>query len=244
MNFKQRCVFFISLSGFFLTTPFALAQQGKVNPYDTITIRDRYGLRLGVDLFKPARTFLEDDFTGFEIVADYRLTKKHWLAVELGYDDRTKNEDNSNSTIEGSYVKAGFDYNMHNNWLGMENMIYVGLRVGVSSFSNTLNSFNIQSNNPFFGEVTVEPGTKFDNLSAAWGEALFGIRFEALPNVYVNMNIQFKGLLNNTDPPNFKNFHIPGFNEVNDFGDFGFGFSYSVSYFIPFYERTREKAKK
>lgn len=241
MNFRQPYVLCINILVFCLGSV-AWAQDKKVNPYDTLTIRDRYGLRLGVDLFKPARTALEDNFTGFEVVADYRLTKKHWLAFEAGFDDRTRNDDNINTTVEGAYIKGGFDYNLHNNWLGMENQIYVGLRVGVSSFSNTLNSFTILSNDPFFGETTVAPGTEFDGLSASWGEALLGLRFEALPNIYVNMNVQFKRIINNTDPPGFKNFHIPGFNEVNDFGEFGFGFSYSVSYFIPFYQRTREKA--
>jgi histidinol-phosphate/aromatic aminotransferase/cobyric acid decarboxylase-like protein len=32
-----------------------------------------------------------------------------------------------------------FDFNSFENWLDMENMIYVGMRYGVSSFSQTLN---------------------------------------------------------------------------------------------------------
>jgi hypothetical protein len=37
---------------------------------------DRYGLRVGVDLSKLARSFYEDNYKGLEIVGDYRLTKK------------------------------------------------------------------------------------------------------------------------------------------------------------------------
>jgi hypothetical protein len=35
---------------------------------------------------------------------------------------------------------------------------------------------------------------------------------------------------------NFENLYIPGFNRTYD-GDFGVGFNYTVSYFIPIYKR-------
>ena len=33
-------------------------------------------------------------------------------------------------TTSGSYLKAGIDYNMYDNWLDMDNMIYAGFRIG------------------------------------------------------------------------------------------------------------------
>jgi len=57
----------------------------------------------------------------------------------------------SNFTTKGTYFKAGFDYNLYENWLDMENMVYIGARYGVSSFSQTLNSYTIYNRYPYFG---------------------------------------------------------------------------------------------
>src|SRR5690606_706613 len=55
---------------------------------DTIIYKQKYGLRVGIDLSKPVRSFIDDDYTGFEINADYRLTKRMYLAGELGTEER------------------------------------------------------------------------------------------------------------------------------------------------------------
>lgn len=50
---------------------------------DSTIHRQSYGLRVGVDLSKPVRTFLNDYYSGFELVADYRISKKFFIAGEL-----------------------------------------------------------------------------------------------------------------------------------------------------------------
>src|SRR6218665_96108 len=102
--------------------------------------KERYGLRLGVDLFKLTRSFYEDDYRGLELTGDYRLTRRHYLAAEIGNEDKTVDDDQINFTTKGTYLKVGFDYNSYQNWLDMENIISVGLRYGISSFSQTRNS--------------------------------------------------------------------------------------------------------
>jgi hypothetical protein len=44
---------------------------------------DRYGLRVGIDLFKLTRGLYDEGYKGIEFVGDYRLTKKYFLAAEL-----------------------------------------------------------------------------------------------------------------------------------------------------------------
>ena len=56
---------------------------------DTLVFKQKYGLRMGADLSKIARTFFDDDYTGFEIMGDYRLTKRIYLAGEIGNEERT-----------------------------------------------------------------------------------------------------------------------------------------------------------
>ena len=128
------------------------AQEAKTATKDSVATKtERYGLRVGVDLFKLTRSFYEKDYRGLELVGDYRLTRKHFLAAEIGNENKTVDDDRLNFTTKGTYLKAGFDYNAYQNWLGMHNMIYVGLRYGVSTFSQTLNTFSVYNPHPYFG---------------------------------------------------------------------------------------------
>ena len=45
---------------------------------------ERYGIRFGADISKLARSFYDKNYKGLELVGDYRLTKRHYIAVELG----------------------------------------------------------------------------------------------------------------------------------------------------------------
>lgn len=212
---------------------------------DTIIPKmERYGIRFGVDLFKLTRSFYEKDYRGLEVVGDYRLTRKHYIAVELGNEDKTVDDDRINFTTQGTYLKAGFDYNAYENWLGMENMIYVGLRYGVSSFSQERNSYKIYDPNSIFGEQPViVDALKFDGLSAQWIEVVAGVKAEVFNNIYVGFSLRMNRMVSNKQPNNFENLYIPGFNRTYN-GDFGVGFNYTVSYFLPLYKSTvKAKAK-
>lgn len=206
--------------------------------------RERYGLRLGVDLFKLTRSFYEEDYRGLELVGDYRLTRRHYLAAEVGNEDKTVDEEQLNFTTKGTYLKVGFDYNSYQNWLDMENIISIGLRYGVSSFSQTLNSYQVYNPNHYFGdEPVVISGEKFEGLSAQWIEVVAGMKAEVLDNIFVGFSVRLNRLVTQKQPNNFENLYIPGFNRTYN-GDFGIGFNYTVSYFIPLYKSTVKAAKK
>src|SRR3970282_2560946 len=49
--------------------------------------KDRYGVRVGVDLYKLTRGLYDENYKGIELVGDYRLTKKYYLEAELGRED-------------------------------------------------------------------------------------------------------------------------------------------------------------
>jgi hypothetical protein len=226
------------------------AQKETTAKKDSIPPKmERYGLRLGVDLFKLTRSFYEKDYRGLELVGDYRLTRKHYLAAEIGNEDKTVDDTQLNFTAKGTYLKVGFDYNSYQNWLDMENIISVGLRYGVSSFSQTLNSYEIYDpNNEYFGEApTVYPtNNEFNGLSAQWIEVVAGMKAEVFDNVFVGFSFRLNRLLSQKVPNNFDNLYIPGFNRTYN-GDFGIGFNYTVSYFIPLYKSTvkaKANAKK
>jgi hypothetical protein len=207
---------------------------------------ERYGLRLGVDLFKLTRSLYDKNYKGLELVGDFKFTRKHYLAAEIGNENKTVADDQLNFTTKGTYIKVGFDYNSYENWLGMNNMIYVGMRYGVSSFSQTLNSYSIYYANNYFPKPTIEAGTKYDGLSAQWIEVVAGVKAEMFPNFYVGFSLRMHNLITNKVPDNFDNLYIPGFNRTYG-GNFGAGFNYTISYFVPLYKtilKNKEKGKK
>ena len=126
-----------------LFSTIAMAQDKKKTVKDTLIYKQKYGLRLGADVSKLARTFADDNYTGFEIMGDYRLTKRIYLAGEIGNEERTIENEVLSNTTKGSYFKGGIDLNFYKNWLDMENMIYIGFRGGASTFSQTLNNYSI-----------------------------------------------------------------------------------------------------
>ncbi|MDI5899239.1 DUF6048 family protein [Flavobacterium yafengii] len=205
---------------------------------DSIPVKtDRYGIRLGLDLFKLTRALYDEDYKGIEFVGDYRLTKKYFLAAEIGNENKTTDDDRLNFTTKGSYLKAGFDYNAYENWLDMENIISIGMRYGFSTFNQQLNNYRIYNANPYFGEVPVIPsGQKFDGLTASWIEVVAAVKAKVFNNVFVGFSLRLNRLVTNKEPENFSNLYIPGFNRTYD-GSFGVGFNYTVTYFVPIYKK-------
>lgn len=232
--------------GLMLLSLVTLAQEQTTITDTIVPKKERYGLRVGVDLFKLTRSFYDKDYQGLEVVGDYRLTRKHYIAAEIGNENKTVDDEQLNFTTKGSYVKIGFDYNGYENWLNMENQIYIGLRYGFSTFNQTLNSYSVYNTNQYFGEnEVILSDEKFDGLSAQWLEVVAGMKAEVFNNVFVGFSFRVNRLFGQKQPNNFENLYIPGFNRTYN-GDFGVGFNYTVSYFIPLYKstvKTKEKKK-
>lgn len=208
---------------------------------DTIIVKQKYGLRLGGDVGKLVRSFIDDDYKGFEISGDYRLTQKLYFAGELGTEERSMKNDYLDVTATGSYFKAGIDYNMYRNWLDMENLIYTGLRVGASTFSQNLNSYKVYTTDQYYDTpFTSSDLQEYKGLSAVWIEFIVGIKAEIVTNLFIGINAQLKGLVAEDEPNNFENLFIPGFNRTFDSGRFGFGFGYNVSYLIPIFKKNKK----
>ena len=213
------------------------------NKNDTITIVpkiERYGIRFGVDLYKLALSGFDKNYQGFELVGDFRLTKKYYLAAELGNENKTSAEDLLNYTTKGSYIKVGFDYNAHDNWLNLENMIYLGMRYGISNFDQELNSYRVYNSNPYFGQSQIiQSGEQFEGLTAQWVEIILGVKTRVFSSVFVGFSLRANFLVSNAKPDGFDNLYIPGFNKTYA-GNFGAGFNYTVSYLLPIYKKKQK----
>jgi len=235
----------------------------QLQPADTTaavvpTWVDKYGLRIGADLNTLSRSVYDDGFRGIEVVADYRLSKRFYAAAEAGNIKYTVDDYMVNFTANGSYIKVGFDYNAYDNWLNEENMVFVGMRYGFSSFNQNLNSYKIYQNSAigtdgatptstplpnYFDQVTVQTDRKYSGLSAHWIEFVGGAKVEIINNLFLGLNVHINVLVTQKKPQGFDNLYIPGFNRTYD-GSFGAGFNYTLSYFIPLYKKQGQPAVK
>lgn len=228
--FISSCFLFVFVSGFSQEKKPVLDKNVEK---DSIVYKSPYGFRVGLDISKPIFAMLSDDYSGFEIVADYRVSKRFFIATEIGFEKETTAEDYTNSTSKGNYLKLGFNFNAYNNWLDMNNEIFIGMRYAYSLFDQTLNSYTPNIGDFYFDNQEVVLGETTTNLSAHWTEFVFGLKAETFKNLFVGFSVSYKVLLSVEDPENFKTLYVPGFNRVFQ-SNTGFGFNYTISYTIPF----------
>lgn len=230
---------------------FGNAQSKPIDtkPKDTVVHKQPYGLRVGIDLSRLTIAYFEEEYTGLELVGDFRLSQKYWLAAELGTEKRSRQEDLYNFTTSGSYIKLGIDYNTYANWYGEQNLIYIGGRYAFSTFNQTLNNYQIFDSNRYWSPDGFAEGNngniEFNNLSASWIEFVLGVKAELFANIYIGGSVRMGFLIDglNKKPDNFDNLFIPGFNKVTDGSNFGIGYNFSISYFIPLYKKVKKPKK-
>ena len=237
-------VFYISIFGYGLPI---LAQE---DPQESISkeevLKDSLSpskkvalsLRFGLDLYRIGLTQFSNDYSGLELVGDFKISKEFYLAVEIGREEATKQSEQVNFTTDGSYYKLGFDYNMYENLAGLDNQVHLGLRFATSNYRHILNKYTLLDRTPFWpnsaNEVTNGFATgKRENLNAQWLEFVAGFKVQLLKNIYLGLSIRLNRLINDTVPDNFDNIYIPGFNQKTDENKFGAGFNYSLTYKIP-----------
>ena len=229
--------YFISIFFFFVFVDgFSQKKENKELEKDTIVYKSRYGIRLGIDISKPILSSLSGSYSGFEIVGDYRITKRLFVAAELGFEEETDDEDYTNSTAKGSYLRLGINYNAYENWLDMNNEIFLGYRYGFSLFDQTLNNYTPNVNSTYFPENGITTPITASSLNAHWSELIVGIKVETIKNLFVSASVSYKILMSSKEPENFKTLYSPGFNTIFE-SSTGFGFNYTISYLIPFQKK-------
>lgn len=233
MNLKLTLKYTIS---FILLLSIKMNAQNDTIAKDSIKIREKFGIRLGIDLSRPLIQTIQKQDLGFEITGDYRLTTNFYIASEIGYASEPVIEDFIVSHTKGSYMKLGGNYNAYENFIGFNNEIYFGLRYGFSTFQHHLKSYTTTGMNQYFGFQTFYPDKVFMGLTAHWFEFNVGLKVEILKNLFLSTSFQGKKLINSKQPENFSNLYIPGFNNVL-LGNKGIGFNYTISYLVPFYKK-------
>ena len=199
---------------------------------DTIYVKNKYGIRAGIDLSKQIR-MLTEEYSGLSLYGDIKIKEKLFIVAELGNDQKTIETENINSKLSGSYIKTGFNYNLYNNLPGLNNEIYVGLRYSQSLFKNELIDYSIYNKDRFWNDQRILEYKEFDNLKSSWIEFVVGFNSEIKNNLFMGLSLRLNRMLKQDIPENFTNLFIPGFNKVTENNNFGTGITYSIIYQIP-----------
>ncbi len=221
------CLVFVFVKGY------SQKKETSKTKKDTITYKTGYGLRVGIDISRPVLSIVDKSYSGLELVGDYRISRKWYAATELGYEKEITFEDFTTSTSKGSYIKLGANFNAYQNWLDMNNEIYVGMRYGFALFDHTLNNSKSNVGNTYFPSSTIQTPVTETGLTAHWTEFQLGIKVETFKNLFLSAGFSYKVMLSVDDQTNFKTLYAPGFNRIFE-SNTGFGFNYTVSYLIPF----------
>jgi len=199
---------------------------------DSIYVKNKYGIRAGIDLSKQIR-MLTEEYSGLSLYGDIKIKERLFIVAELGNDQKTIETENINSKLSGSYIKTGFNYNLYNNLPGLNNEIYVGLRYSQSLFKNELIDYSIYNKDRFWNDQRILEYKEFDNLKSSWIEFVVGFNSEIKNNLFMGLSLRLNRMLKQDIPENFTNLFIPGFNKVTENNNFGTGITYSVIYQIP-----------
>jgi len=241
MKKKQIYLFIISI---WLSTNM-LVSQTELNSNDSLVNKDKIltinKLNLGLDLFKPIKSSSDGDNLNYEIVGDLQLTENLYLAGEYGIVDRIIEDENINFNSSGSFLRIGFNYNMFENWVGMDNSIYLGLRYATSNFSNKIINYTVRNQDSYFSNLVENDfqTIEYSGLSGNWIEIVAGLKVETFKNVYLGFSLRLNKLLSDSEPDNFDTLFIPGFNKVTDENTFGSGFNYTLTYSIPLRKKKK-----
>ena len=226
-------IFFTRILLVFLI-PVTIFSQENIVSTDSVTQKQKYGLRIGLDVNKLVNSSISNNYDGFELNADYRISNKLYIASEIGLINNTEDEEYLNFTTKGTYIKSGIDYNMYTNWLDMQNMIFAGFRIGYSDFDQIINNYTIyDTNNQIWGQSFINTPINNKDLSSLWVELIIGVKAEIFNNLFLGFNLEVKKMINSEIKNNIQNMYVPGFNKTFEGSSFGVGFGYKLSYLIP-----------
>ncbi|MBW2961346.1 DUF6048 family protein [Mesonia aestuariivivens] len=238
---KKTHIFIFIINFMVLFSVKTYSQENNETIDTTFTYKDKYGIRFGVDFVKVTQSVLDDNYKGFEVMGDYRIYKNYYIAAELGNEDYSYSEPFLVANTSGSYLKAGGNYNFYDNWLGMQNELYAGVRIGFASFSHKLEKYKVYTSDDYFNDDIRVINKNYDNQSSTWVEFQLGIKTEIFNNLFLSAHIQLKNSFTSNELDGFENLYIPGFHRTYQDNSIGVGWGYGISYMIPVSKKERKQ---
>jgi len=184
------------------------------------------GIYIGADLFSPLNNLFGANTVSYELFLQANLMNRFFPIWEIGVGKGSKtNELGLNlQTNSALYNKIGLNYNVLNK--NKEDFMYVGARLGYSSFTYSLDGISLSSG--YWGDKFAG-GINDQNASVLWSEMLAGIQVRVISNLYMGWNVAYKiKLKEQVDDAHVKPWYIPGYGTSN------WSIMYHVMYKLPF----------
>ena len=229
----RKTLLYISICLLILSSPLKGLAQEKQNE----DVWRYEGPRIGVDLSRFVSTYLQSaDRWGWELQGDFPV-KGYWFpTVEAGMMGLNDRRDNFHYQANGIYGRLGTDFNiLRYRSLDDGDLVFIGARYGYSRFNQQADE--VQYSN-FWGNYTTSIPKR--NMSAHWGEFVFGMKGEIFRNVFLGWSLRVKFMVSETKDPNMSPYIVPGFGKTNV--DIPMDFSYGIYYRIPL-RRTKKMPK-
>jgi hypothetical protein len=167
---------------------------------------------------------------GMEFTLNVEVIKNLVLSTEAGILSINEEKDLFTYQSTGSFIRAGFDYNIYKKNLPKEhNQILVGIKYGVARFEHEAASISI---------VDVKWGNYHGSFpktsgNAQWIEFNGGVKAEIFRNFSIGWMAQINYMINTNGMSNVKPYLIAGFGKGNK--TLSVGYSYSLFYRIPLF---------
>lgn len=213
-------------------------QTSKRKPADTV--KHSYlptGIRFGTDIISIIRSQTSDKFNGYELNADVDFYR-YYLAVDYGtwsHQDSIANGYHNSAgkgyyKNDGHYIRFGGDIN----FLLKDpdrNMIFIGLRYGLSNYSEVLN-YSIPDS--VYGQIygKIPKSISSSGLKGHWFELTSGLRVKIISGLWMGYTIRLKFAPGVSGSGAMKPFDIPGYGLAERAPYWGF--NYQVFWRIPF----------
>ncbi len=192
------------------------------------------GPRIGIDISRFLMPYIQKSTeSGFELQADLPYKGNFFPTFEAGYLSVNDMKESFHYTNKGPYARLGVDVNISKfESLSDDDLVFVGFRYGFSHFAQETQ--NVSYTNYW---ETLQTNFPRENLNAHWGELLFGLKGELLPNFFFGWSVRAKFLFASTKSTSVKPYVIPGLGYTAN-REVPFDFSLTVAYRIPLF-RTK-----
>lgn len=197
------------------------------------------GLFISGDLYGIGAKLLGSDFLSSEIGLSVNLRNRYMPVVEIGYGEtNTSNENGIHYKTGAPYFRIGIDYNMRWKKVDYDDVLFLGLRYGYTSFKYDVNCLSLidpiyggEINNPILEDPIWGGSNTYNhpgmNGSMSWYELVGGIRTKIFKNVYMGLSLRLKYRLGNKMDVNAQPWYVPGFGK---FDAKATGISYTIIY--------------
>ena len=203
----------------------AAAQQDTVVVDSTARKFVPTGVRLGYDLMTLGKTYVTNDFEGWEVAADVDFYR-YYLVAEYGSWSVSDLLENGLYTNDGTYFRVGVDIN----FLFKDpekNMFFIGGRVARSSFSDVL-SYSYDTPE-FPASVTALSNP---HVIGTWVELTSGLKVKVWKFFWLGATGRFKFGLDLDGNANLTSYDVPGYGR--NFKPTWWGINYYALIRIPF----------